>query len=202
MPRQEKPTTQGSPDFSNMTNEELKKYAADTGGPQHPDDPDWAVGAGVQPALDTDFNLNDEYKDSPLIPGGNYRANIVAVAHEASKYAIAFKVVMVENGGLMSDGNTPIDGAVDYFRVWLPKIGDENELTSSGRMSKRQSKVNMMKRFADKLEINMNTKEDIARAIVEGEWVGIPVIVAVDIEEYLGVVRNRIQSMVKDTSRL
>ncbi len=186
------------PDFSNMTDDELKAYAADDSGPQHPDD----TGTSGHPDLDTDFNLRDEYKETPLIPGGNYRANIVAVAHEASKASIAFKVVMVENGGFMSDGETPIDGAADYFRIWLPKAGDENELTSSGRMSKRQSKINMMKRFADRMEIGMNTKEEIARNIVENSWIGIPVIVAVDIEEYQGVVRNRIQSMVKDTSRL
>ena len=88
-------------DYTNLSNEETQAYlesGSPDGVPNHPDD--------TTGAINVDFNLNDEYKPTPLMPGGNYKANIVAVAHEASKYALAFKVCLVENGGVMSDGET------------------------------------------------------------------------------------------------
>jgi hypothetical protein len=185
------------PDYSTMTPEETAAYLAE-GSPdeqplEHPDDSE----AGIN----VDFNLDDEYKPTPLIPGGNYRGNVTAVAHEASKSAIAFKVTFNENGGVMSDGETKIDGATEYYRVWLPKPGDDLELESNGKVTKRQGKINRMKLFAKDLKIDMNTPAIIAQSIVEQKWIGIPVICALDIEEYQGVARNKISRMSRDTSR-
>jgi len=182
-------------DYANLSNEETAAYLA-SGDPEHPDD------AGAPAGMNVDFNLNDEYKPVPLIPGGNYKANIVAVSHEASKYAIAFKICFVENNVMMSDGETKVDGAHEYFRLWLPKPGDDREMQANGKVSKRQGKINSMKRCSEDLKINMNTPTIIAQAIIEQQWIGIPVIASVDIEESTQFgIRNRVSKIVRDSSR-
>jgi len=147
--------------------------------------------------LDTDFDLEDEYKEEPLVPNGNYRGNVVGVSHEAKDYNIAWKVVLDGNGGVLSDGETPIDGWAGYYRNWLPKPGDDNEMTKDGRQTKRQAKVNMMKKFADGMKINMNTKKIIIESLMNQDWVGIPVIVAIGLDIYEGITRNQINKMVQ-----
>jgi hypothetical protein len=142
-----------------------------------------------------DFDLEDEYKPSPVIPGGNYYGSVVGVSHMASKYAIAFKVCFNDNGVLMSDGATPVDGSHETYMVWLPKPGDDKEYESNGKFTKRQGKINRMADFAKELQINMRTPQIIAEQIIDGTWIGIPVLCTVDIEEYQGRVRNRIVRM-------
>ena len=183
-------------DYSQMSNEETQAYlesGSSAGTPEHPDD--------SSTGINLDFNLNDEYKPTPLAPGGNYKGNIIAVSHEASKHAIAFKICFAENNVLLSDGETQLDGTHEYYRAWLPKPGDENELQANGKVTKRQGKINSMKRLADDLKIDMNTPQSIARAIIEQQWIGIPVIASVDLEEYQGVTRNRITKVVRDPAR-
>ena len=147
-------------------------------------------------APDTDFDLEEEYKPEPLIPGGNYRGNVVGVTYEAEQHSISWKVALDGNGGVMSDGETPVDGNHQYFRNFLPKPGDDNEMTKDGRMTKRQSKINMMKRFAESMKIDMNTPAVIAESIANQDWVGLPVIVSIVLNEYLGVTRNQINKMI------
>lgn len=146
--------------------------------------------------LDTNFDLEEEYKPEPLVPGGNYRGNVVAVTFEAAQNAIAWKVTLADNGGVMSDGETPIDGWSGYCRNWMPKVGDDKTMTKDGRQTKRQSKINMTKRFAEGMKINMNTPKNIAESIANQDWVGIPVLVTITIGEYLGRTRNEINTMV------
>ena len=148
------------------------------------------------PVLDTDFDLENEYKPEPLIPNGNYRGNVIGVVFEAEQHAITWKVALDGNGGVMSDGETPVDGNHQYFRNFIPKPGDDTEMTKDGRQTKRQSKVNMMKRFADGMKINMNTPTIIAESIANQDWVGIPVILSVVLNEYMGITRNQVNKMV------
>ena len=145
---------------------------------------------------DTDFDLEDEYKPEPLVPNGNYRGNVVGVAYEPKDNAIVWKVVLDGNGGVMSDGETPIDGWMGYVRNWQPKLGDENEMTKDNRMTKRQSKINMMKRFAEGMKINMNTPKIIATAIANQDWIGIPVICSIGLNEFQGRTTNQISRMI------
>lgn len=149
--------------------------------------------------IDTEFDLEDEYKPEPLVPNGNYRGNVVGVGFEPARHAIAWKVTLAENGGVMSDGETSIDGWTGYNRNWLPKPGDDNEMTKDGRQTKRQSKINMTKRFAEDMKVNMNTPKIIAEAIRNQDWVGLPVIVSIGLNEYQGVTRNQISKMVAAT---
>ena len=150
--------------------------------------------------IDTDFSLDDEYKPDPLAPTGNYLGAVAGVAFEPANQAIAWKVVLADNGGVMSDGETPVDGQTYYYRNWLPRPGDENTMTFSGRSTKRQAKINMMKQFADDMKINMDTPSVIAEAIDNGEWVGLDVITSLAIEEYQGRTRNTISRMVARAS--
>lgn len=146
--------------------------------------------------IDTDFDLEDEYKPEPLIPNGNYRGNVTGVAFEPERHAIAWKIVLADNGGVMSDGETPIDGWVGYCRNFRPIPGDESERTKDNRQTKRQSKINMMKRFAEGMKINMNTPKIIAESIQNQDWVGIPVVASVGLNEYQGRTRNQINKLV------
>ena len=147
-------------------------------------------------APDTDFDLEDEYKSEPLVTSGNYRGNVIGVVLDTEQHAIVWKVALAENGGVMSDGETPIDGSHHYYRNWLPKPGDENEPTKNGRGTKRQSKINMMKRFSDDMKISMNTPTVIAKSITNQDWIGIGVIASISIDEYMGITRNQIDKMV------
>jgi hypothetical protein len=128
---------------------------------------------------------------------GTYNANVIGVTFEPEKSAIAWKLCMAENEGMvMSDGETPLDGNHFYFRNWLPKPGDENEMESNGRVTKRQGKINRLKEFADKMKINMGTPRDIANAIANSEWVGIQVKAVLAVKEYQGKISNEVKSIV------
>lgn len=147
---------------------------------------------------ETDFNLDDEYKEEPLAPVGSYFGAIRKVSFESSNNAIAWEIVANGNQGmLMADGATKIDGAVFWYRNWLPRPGDENIRTKSGRSTKRQAKINMLKRFQDDMQIDMNTPEAVKEAIMNQEWLGIPVVFTVDIEEYEGRTRNNIKKIAR-----
>lgn len=154
--------------------------------------------SGEEGALNTnfDFDLEDEYKPEPLVSGGNYRGNVIRVVFDAEKSAIVWKVALAENGGVMSDGETSVDGSHHYYRNWLPKPGDENEMSGNGRSTKRQSKINMTKRFADDMKINMNSPAIIAESIANQDWIGLSVMTTISINEYMGITKNQIDKMV------
>lgn len=151
----------------------------------------------------TDFNLDDEYKPEPLAPMGTYTGAIKKVSFESSNNAIAWEVVANGNMGvLMADGQTPLDGSVFFYRNWLPKKGDENVRTKSGRTTKRQAKINMLKRFQDDMQIDMNTGEAVMEAIHNQEWLGMSVVFTLGIEEYEGQTRNVIKKMVRSEEEI
>ena len=157
-------------------------------------------GAEAPAMVQGDFSLSDEYKPDPICAGGNYRGNVVLVSVEGARQCVAWKVCLAGNGGFMSDAETPIDGSHHYYRNWLPKQGDENIMTSSGRSTKRQAKINMMKQFSEGLKVSMDTPQEIMKNIQEGNWIGLPVIVTLGIDSYQGVVRNQIEQMVLDST--
>ena len=146
--------------------------------------------------METTFNLEDEYKPDPLAPVGTYFGNTTNAGFNPEQQCIVFNIVAQGNEGvLLSDGETPIDGAMFFARVWLPRTGDENVMSKNGRSTKRQVKINMMKQFSEKMEISMDTAEEIAEALSEGSWIGIPVIFSLTIDEYEGRVRNSVGSV-------
>lgn len=147
-------------------------------------------------AMFGDFDVNAEYKPDPLIPNGKYTAAVKSVKADTKANCITWGVVLHDNDIMASDGSTPIDGMELWFRNWMPKAGDENEFSKSGKTTKRQSKINMLKKFSEKMRIDMSTPQVIAQAIVEGEWIGLEVVVDVTMSEYKGEVRNEINAMI------
>ena len=158
--------------------------------------PQDAEGIDPSDALgEMDFNVEDEYKPDPLIPKGVYYGVTNKVSFVPAQFCIVWDICLHDNGGVMSDGETPIDGAHVYFRNWLPKPGDEKEMTKKGNSTKRQSKINMLQDFQTKLGIDMSTPAKIAEALNEHQWIGLEVKAEVDVDEYLGRFRNTVNRM-------
>ncbi len=147
--------------------------------------------------FNADFSVDSEFKAEPLVPQGSYFGNVTGVTYNKEQNSIVWKIALAGNDGVMSDGETPIDGAVLIHNNWLPKPGDENEMTNNGRMTKRQSKINMLKRFADGMKLDMNTPKAIGEAIQNGDWIGLEVEVKLAISEYQGQYRNDVKSMTR-----
>ena len=153
-------------------------------------------GDDVEASLgDLDFNVRDEYKPDPLIPNGSYRANVVNVVFDPKQSAIVWTGVIVDSNALMSDGETIVDGVYIQWRNWLPKSGDELELSKDGKKTKRQSKINMLEDYSRKLEIDMSTPLIIAQSITEQTWIGLQVIIDVIVSEWEGRVRNEVRKV-------
>lgn len=147
------------------------------------------------PNLDMNFNLEEDFVADPLIPNGSYRGNVTNVSYDADKMAIVWEVTLADNGGVMNDGETPVDGAKQWYRNWLPKPGDENTPTPSGKTNKRQAKINMLAQFAKEMGVNMNTPQDIIEGITNAEWIGKEVIATIGIKEFEGKFSNEITRM-------
>lgn len=147
--------------------------------------------------FDTDFDLDDEYKPTPLAPKGNYFGSVSGVKWDGQNQALIWNITLSdENEGVMSDGETPLAGQVFYYRNWFPRLGDETEMSKRGNQTKRQAKINMIKDFADGMKISMSSPEQIIQAVQNQDWVGMPVIASVTIESYEGRHRNSISKMV------
>jgi hypothetical protein len=147
-----------------------------------------------------DFDVEDEYKPEPLIPSSKYYGVVNKVSFVPAQYSIVWDICLHDNGGVMTDGATPIDGAHVYFRNWLPKPGDEREMTKKGNSTKRQSKINMLQDFQSKLGLDMSTPAKIATALNEHQWIGIEVEVEVDVDEYQGRFRNTVNRLSRSSS--
>ena len=152
---------------------------------------------GLGYEIAADFNVNDEFKPDPLIPSGIYHANVTSVKFNPEEQTIDWTFTLVDNGGVMNDGVTPIDGATLVYRNYLPKPGDENELTRDGRRTKRQAKINMLYEFQKAMGIDMSTPQKIAEALQNGDWIGLSVDIRVRIREFEGRVFNDIDRVVR-----
>ena len=146
-------------------------------------------------AAAADFDTDKEYKPSPLVPGGRYRGSVYAVKYNPKDNTIDWEIALNNNGGVCSDGCTPIDGVHVDYRNWLPNVGDENEMTKKGKTTKRQAKINMLKDFADNMKLGNLTSARIKEALQNMEWVGREVFAVVTISEYQGRFFNRVDSM-------
>ena len=137
--------------------------------------------------LDMDFNLEEDVLPKPLIPNGWFDGVIQSVSYDQEKRAIVWQVGMQNNGGLMNDDETPIDGKVLYYRNWLPRPDDTDE--------KKSNKKRMLKKFAEKMGVAMNTPLEIMTGINEAQWIGKDVRVEIATKEYLGEFDNEIKNM-------
>jgi len=140
---------------------------------------------------EVDFNVEEDAIDEPLIPNGPYAGAITSAKFNEDIQLLELMVTLADNGGEMSDGTTPIDGAVIPFKVWYPKVGDKDLMTGSGKSTKHQWKVNNIKKVYVALGINLESAV-VLEGIESGEWVGIPVQVKIEINEYEGQTSNQI----------
>ena len=140
-----------------------------------------------------DFNVKDEYKADPLVPNGTYHGAVTKVSFNASQASINWSICLNDNGGLLSDGETPLDGSYVFYTNWLPRPGDEDLMTASGKNTKRQSKINMLSEFAEALDIDMSTPQAIMEGIQDGQWIGMAVDVTTQIEEYNGKFSSKVK---------
>lgn len=152
-------------------------------------------GDGLEGLTDLDFDVTDEYRPDPLIYPNLYHGIVQNVKFDKGTYSIVWHVQLQDNGGFMNDDETPVDGAVVYFRNWLPRPGDETEMTKSGKSTKRQSKINILNDFQAQMEIDMSTSKKIATAITEAEWVGLEVDIEVGVDTWNGKTRNTVNRM-------
>jgi len=144
-------------------------------------------------SIDTSFDIENDFKPEPLIPPGTYRGNIIGTSFGAGH--VRFKFSLADNGGYMSDGETEIDGNQLIFKLWLPKPGDETEYTASGRQTKRQWKINNMKKVFDELKITIKTFNDLQELVENQELIGTEIIAAVGLNEYNSNITNDVSTL-------
>lgn len=156
---------------------------------------------GIPEDFDSDFNIEDDYKPEPLCAKGNYKGNTTKVFF-GDNGLLAFQVTLEGNEGFCSDGETPIDGMQHTCRVWLPSPADREILSANGKGTKFQSKVNMMARFAKRMQLNMNTMDDIRQAVTDADWIGLPCLASLGISEWpegSGEFRNEVNGLTRLT---
>ena len=147
---------------------------------------------GNEESINEDFDLSEEYKELPLIPRGNYNGSVSQVVKNLVDNTIDWTIALGENGGYFSDGETPIDGSTIVYRNYLPLKGDDTVRTKSGKMTKRQAKINMLSQFAEELNINMNNREIISESIANHEWIGLAVNVKIILRVWEGRTSNSV----------
>ena len=147
--------------------------------------------------FETDFNLDDEYKPTPLAPKGNYLGAVSKVTWEPKNNALCWGVTLSEENEVRMTDGSPASGQVFDYRNWFPRPGDEHIMTPKGRQTKRQAKINMIKEFSTGMKIDMSSPKKIIDAVQNQDWLGIPVIVSLSIEQYEGRFRNNISKMVQ-----
>jgi len=142
-----------------------------------------------------DFNLTEDYKEPGLIPDGTYHANVTSVVFDREKSCFTWKVTLAENGGVCTDDETAIDGNTLEFKNWLPKPGDEKEMTASGRMTKRQSKINSLAKFMKKMQLKEETVPQILEAIDNAEYIGLEVDINIGTKVFNDTTFNEVKDM-------
>jgi hypothetical protein len=154
------------------------------------------AGFGGDFNIEGDFDAESEYKPTPLIPQGNYHANVTEVKLDTENQAIIWVFTLVDNGGFMTDNETAVDGVTIQYKNWLPRLGDENELTTSGKQTKRQAKINMLNDFGKAMKINVSTPKAIVSALQNSEWIGLSVMLTVGMRTYQGRVFNDVTRVI------
>ena len=146
--------------------------------------------------FDTSFDIDEEYKSAPLVPAGTYDGFVTNVQFDAAANALVWDVTLrADSDVLMSDNEMPVNGNVMYYRNWFPKAGDETARTKTGKMTKRQAKINMISDFSKAMGISMNSPQAIIDAVGNAEWIGLEVLCVVEVREYNGRLSNQIKEM-------
>jgi hypothetical protein len=145
--------------------------------------------------VDADFNVDADYKPTPIASPGFYSGNVTGVALDPKHACIVWDVTLADNEDtLCNDGETSVNGIGLQYRNFLPKLNDRNTLNKKG-VTKFQSKVNMLRYFSEGMGINMTTLPVIIEAIENGEWIGLEVTAKVTVDSYQGRPNNKIDQL-------
>jgi hypothetical protein len=138
-------------------------------------------------------NRDAEY---PLIPQGVYFANVVDIVWDEEEHTIEWVFSLTDNGGVMNDGTTAVDGAIISAKNWLPKEGDENVLTKSGIMTERQAKVKTFFDFLQDMKCPESTEKQITKALTTKTWVGKRAKLTIGFRTYEGRIFNGVKKAI------
>jgi hypothetical protein len=139
-----------------------------------------------------DFDVDMEYKEEPLIPQMVTKGAIQNVSLSNSMVKIDFLVQ--DTDAVMSDGETPVEGASVSKKIWLPKESDKHEQTKSGKQTKYQFKINQLKRFCDQSGINLRTPKAIQDA-VDGSLTGEEYKIEINVDTYNNQTFNVVENV-------
>jgi hypothetical protein len=146
----------------------------------------------------SDFNCDKDYVADPLIPRGVYAGKITEIKYSPIDCYILWEVTFQGNEGmLMTDEKTTVDGVRLAFFNYLPKPGDEDIMTPKGKSTKRQAKINMLADFGKimGLSAEMNNLESIQTYVDGKDAIGFDVSAAVTINDWNGTISNRIDRL-------
>lgn len=142
------------------------------------------------------FDVSKEFVPDPLVPDGTYRGIIVNVELTSESRMLNFKVQLQGNEGIYcTDKATPVDGKQSKYTVWLPVKGDEFIPSQFSALTVRQDRIRGIKKFADKMKIEIGKEQDIKEAIEDKRWMSIPVVVTIKSRVYEGEIYNQIKKM-------
>lgn len=156
---------------------------------------DSAGGVSQSNAAIADFNLDSDVKIAPVAVDGKYFGAISGAKVDTKSAQILVEITLSDNGGVLSDGETDVDGYRFTHRIFLPKPEDKNLMTASGRETKWQWKVNNMAKFFAAIDQKLPTLAAINQACTDGDLVGIDVTVDLTTEEYNGELKNNLRSI-------
>lgn len=146
---------------------------------------------------DLDFT-SDDVVENPLLPDNTYDGAISKCEVNLAKSYLRFSVTLNGNEGLyMTDGDTPADGAVVDYTIWLPKIGDEKEPTASGRGNKKDSKIRSFFTSMKLLQLTdqVSSPSDLIEMMQGGELTGLDVSVSTKVSEWNNNVFNQVSTL-------
>jgi len=144
-----------------------------------------------------DFDLGSDVKPEPLIPQGKYTGSITKTKLSDDSSRMLVMVALNNNEGLMSDGETPIDGQVITYFVYFPMEADKARVSKTGK-STYQWKINNLSKVAKSLGLHQaNTFADFQQVVQEAKLVGQDVVASISIEPHYqtGVPENRVASI-------
>lgn len=147
------------------------------------------------------FDISKEYVPDPLVPDGVYRGIVVKVELESEGGMLNFTVQLQGNEGIFcTDKLTPVDGKQSKFTLWLPREGDSLVHSKYSALTVRQDRIRGIKKFSDKMKLEIGTESAIKEAIEDKRWMSIPVVATIKSRLYEGEIYNQIKKMERQTA--
>lgn len=141
------------------------------------------------------FDTENDAKSDPLVPQGSFIGRVTKAAFASNGESLVLSVALNENGKMCTDGETPVDGITMNFFIRLPIASHKGIKTASGKQDKWQWEVNSLAKAAKDLMVDLATPEKIKGIVETAVLVGMDVTLAVEVDEYMGNIRNQVRSV-------